>query len=108
MTPKQLYIEYRSRGRKVPNFVKEYMETGGFDASFLSSKDLEDLELFGNFNEFNEGGSHESNPAGGVHIGPTARVEEGETSIDINDGKFIFSDRITTAGDFLKSVPKDK
>lgn len=83
------------------------MDTGGFDTSFLSSTDLENLTEFGmSFNEFNEGNTHEANPNGGVDIGPTARVEEGETSIDMPEGKFIFSDRITTAGDFLKPLPK--
>ena len=51
------------------------------------------------FNEFNEGGSHESNPHGGVPMGtgPNGKmntVEENETSYDFEDGKYIFSARL--------------
>jgi hypothetical protein len=52
------------------------------------------------FNQFNTGGSHESSPLGGIPLGVGSNgkpnlVEENETSFDFEDGKYIFSDRIT-------------
>ncbi len=53
----------------------------------------------GEFNQFNEGGSHESNPHGGIPMGQGLNgkpntVEEDETSFDFEDGKYIFSARL--------------
>lgn len=52
------------------------------------------------FNVINKGGTHEQNPNGGVPHGIGANgqqntVEEGETSFDFGDDKFIFSNRVT-------------
>lgn len=49
--------------------------------------------------EYNEGGSHESNPYGGIPQGMGSNgkmntVEEGETSFKLKNGKFVFSDRL--------------
>ena len=60
------------------------------------------------FNEFNEGGSHEINPLGGIPVGNNASVEQGETSINTNTGKFIFSDRIDTLGNIFQPLPDSK
>ena len=54
----------------------------------------------GNLNSFNVGGLHETNPNGGIPLGVGQNqkqntVEQGETSVDINGKKFIFSNRIT-------------
>jgi len=51
------------------------------------------------FNSFNVGGSHESNPNGGIPLGignngKPNTVEQGEASYNFKDGKFIFSNRI--------------
>ncbi len=56
------------------------------------------------FNEFNEGGSHEQNksfngiPMGTDNQGKLNTVEQNETSFDFEDGKYIFSDRLLTNG----------
>lgn len=99
MTPEKLIIDYVSKGRRVPEFAKILASGGYVDYSRLSASELEDLSEF-NFNnpeginEFNEGGKHEENLNGGVQLGPNARVEEGETSVKLQNGSFIFSDRL--------------
>lgn len=52
------------------------------------------------FNAFNEGGLHEENPIGGVpqgmgENGKLNTVEEGEASFNFEDGKYIFSNRLS-------------
>lgn len=60
---------------------------GGVDGgNYLSPNDV---------NSFETGGSHESNPHGGIPQGPNATVEQGEVSLELADGKYIFSDRLT-------------
>lgn len=45
--------------------------------------------------EFNNGGSHEANPLGGIPQGPDALVEEGELKLDLPSGEqFIVSPKI--------------
>ena len=51
------------------------------------------------FTEFNEGGTHEENPHGGIPMGIGSNgipntVEEGETSFSFKEGKYIFSNRL--------------
>ena len=53
----------------------------------------------GKFNSFKNGGTHEQNPHGGIPLGTGSNgkmntVEEGETSFEFKEGKFIFSNRI--------------
>jgi len=43
---------------------------------------------------FDEGGTHEQNPHGGLPIGNGNTVEEGETKFKFNDGDYVFSNRI--------------
>ncbi len=57
-------------------------------------------------NEFNEGGKHSQNPLGGIPqgIGSNGKpnlVEQGETSFDSKNGKYIFSDSLET-NDIMK------
>lgn len=52
------------------------------------------------FNKFNKGGSHESNKYGGIPMNKSSNgkmntVEQDETSFDFDDGKYIFSDRLS-------------
>ena len=54
-------------------------------------------------NEYNAGGRHEQNPYGGIPQGVGSNgkmntVEQGETSFELSQGKFIFSDRLNTSG----------
>lgn len=56
-------------------------------------------EPFANFNQYNVGGLHETNPYGGIPVGMGSNglpntVEQGETSFDFDDGTYIFSDRL--------------
>lgn len=51
-----------------------------------------------NLNSFEEGGTHEQNPHGGIPMGigqngKMNTVEQGEASYDFEDGKYIFSNR---------------
>jgi hypothetical protein len=48
-------------------------------------------------NHFEEGGSHEANPFGGIPYGQGKSVEEDEMSYNLKGGKFIFSNRIKYA-----------
>ncbi|AGO48959.1 tail protein [Cellulophaga phage phi14:2] len=61
------------------------------------------------FNEFNEGGKHETNSLGGIPQGVGANgkmntVEEDETSMTTDNGKFIFSHRLGVKGDINQYV----
>ena len=64
-------------------------------------------------NSYKNGGTHETNPYGGIPLG-NATVEEGETAVNLPDKKYIFSDRIDVMdSDILKdfnlpSYLKDK
>ena len=59
------------------------------------------MEQDNQMNEFNEGGTHEQNPNGGVpqgtgDNGKQNTVEEGETKVKIGEDDYIFSARIST------------
>jgi len=65
-----------------------------------------------NVNTFGNGGSHESNPLGGIPMGMGSNgkqnsVEQGETSFNLKDGKYIFSNRISLDGKVQSSSPTD-
>lgn len=109
---------YRSLGMPVPSDLLSIIDNNGIDIQkdyiqpqitipkAMGGKSVNpNLYNQDQFNEFNEGGSHESNPNGGVPIGNNSTVEEGETSINTKDGQFIFSDRIDTLGNVLKPLP---
>lgn len=74
------------------DFIENYLKT-------MNTKGTKENAEGGKFNSFNEGGTHEQNPHGGIPLGfdqegTMNTVEEGETSYDFKDGKYIFSDRI--------------
>lgn len=79
-------------------FIQDYLDNMNQQAFGGPTNNYEhggDMEL----NEFNNGGTHEENPLGGIPQGMGANgkmntVEEGETSFDFDDGKYIFSDRL--------------
>lgn len=56
----------------------------------------------GTLNQFNEGGTHEQNPNGGIPQGPNATVEQGETSTKTPNGKYIYSNRLYINEDLVK------
>jgi hypothetical protein len=69
----------------------------------LNQTGLRDKRL----NSYGTGGSHETNPHGGVPIGlsPNGKmntVEQGETSYKKGKGRYIFSDRLLISGKRLK------
>lgn len=60
-------------------------------------------------NVFREGGSHAVNPIGGIPQGIGANgkpnlVEEGETAFDLQNGKYIFSDRLSLDNQMQNSL----
>lgn len=73
------------------NYAVNPAQLGYAYGGFLDSSDL---------NTFNEGGTHEANPYGGIPFGMGSNgkmntVEEGEVSVDIDrDTKYIFSNRL--------------
>lgn len=69
------------------------------DNQFASGGQLNSNINQSEFNQFNEGGSHQQNPHGGIPMGtgPNGKmntVEQGETSYEFEDGKYIFSTRL--------------
>jgi len=52
----------------------------------------------GQLTHFNEGGSHEQNPNGGIPLGNNASVEQGETK----KGNYVYSDRLYINEDLVK------
>lgn len=56
-----------------------------------------------NLNYFNNGGSHETNPYGGIPMGMGSNgkmntVEQGETTFNLPNGKYVFSNRLGFGG----------
>lgn len=50
--------------------------------------------------QFDGGGTHEQNSLGGIPIGGNNSVEANETKYTFDDGDYIFSNRISTSGEF--------
>jgi hypothetical protein len=68
---------------------------------------LNSQEYVGEFNEFNEGGLHSENPHGGIpqgvgENGKLNTVEQGESSYEFKEGKYIFSNRLKLDGSGYK------
>jgi hypothetical protein len=62
-----------------------------------------DTQMVVTLHDFNEGGTHEQNPLGGIPQGQSQdgqmnTVEQGETKM----GSFIYSDRISLNPDMIK------
>lgn len=82
------------------DFIQEYLNQIKSTNENAMGGNLNFPDMSGNpFNEFNEGGTHEQNPHGGVPQGLGSNgkmntVEEGETSFNFEEGKYIFSNRI--------------
>lgn len=66
----------------------------------------------GSLNTFNVGGTHETNPLGGIPVGVGSngkvnKVEQGESSYKFSDGiDYIFSNRLGTDGS--RAIPREK
>ena len=63
------------------------------------------------FNEFNSGGSHESNPYNGIPMGTGTNgkintTEQNESSFNFEDGKYIFSARLDLNGKKITNIIK--
>lgn len=96
--------EFQSSVFESPTFVKNTFADGGDLNNYIKSKYKDK-----NLNSFNTGGLHEQNPYGGIPQGMGSNgkrntVEQGETSFNLPQGKFIFSDRINTKGDVNQFV----
>lgn len=79
--------------------IDSNLNSGGIYAAYGGSLNSSS-NIQTKFNSFDEGGTHEQNPLGGIPqgVGENGKpnfVEQGETSYKFKDGtKFIFSDRI--------------
>tara|TARA_R110000850_G_scaffold84920_2_gene182270 strand:- start:22612 stop:24294 length:1683 start_codon:yes stop_codon:yes gene_type:complete len=89
------------------DFLSKRIETlksqGSPQAQQSQPNEENEMANGGMLNEFKGGGTHEQNPMGGIPQGMGANgkpntVEHDETSYDFPEGKFIFSNRITTDG----------
>jgi len=78
-----------------PN-AKAAIQTAGSIGGMMGGAGLLNFAMGGNtqLSEINNGGTHEQNPNGGVPMGQTASVEQGETKWE----DYIFSDRIKVPG----------
>jgi hypothetical protein len=79
--------------KPIPNFM-DYLNTAALGGMFNSSNQDKNL------NEFNGGGTHFENPLGGIpqgigNNGKQNTVEEDETSFELKNGKYVFSNRLT-------------
>lgn len=76
----------------VPGVANPYMlALGGLSQANVGSENR--------LTEYEGGGTHEQNPLGGIPIGADQQgtpntVEEGESSFNFEDGKYIFSNRL--------------
>jgi len=80
-----------------PYSLKDSLRNESAQGGPLSGSRMFDPES--NIEEFNQGGTHEQNPNGGIQVGIGANgkpdtVEQGETAVIINGRKFIFSARV--------------
>lgn len=114
----QLMGQVQGQFNKEPEIVQQSndIDLTGLNQSFSTNYSVNPLtnnNAYGGFvdstnvNVFNEGGTHENNPYGGVPIGmgPNGKmntVEEGEVSIDLDGEKYIFSDRLNFGEDVEK------
>lgn len=60
-----------------------------------------------NVNNFDAGGSHETNPYGGIPYGQGKTVQQGESSFNFQDGTFVFSDNISMGGQVIHMDDKN-
>ena len=84
---------------KPPEYQPQIYPQENPDNQFGKGGSLNSNNNQSEFNQFNEGGSHESNPHGGIPMGQGQNgkpntVEQGESSYDFEDGKYIFSARL--------------
>lgn len=85
-------------------WIENYLNSNEFQLGGPMMSNNDEKELI----SYDSGGSHETNPYGGIPqgIGKNGKmntVEEGETSFELKNGKFIFSDRL---GFYDKSIEK--
>jgi hypothetical protein len=72
---------------------------GGYLRYYANGGKLSPSLYLNQFNAFNTGGLHETNPLGGIpqgmgQNGQMNTVEQGEASYNFDDGKYIFSNRL--------------
>lgn len=92
-------VQPNAKKESYSDFISKYISENAnrfAQGGSLRNKNENKLE---SFNSFDNGGTHEQNPHGGIPIGFDPQgimntVEEGETSYEFSDGKYIFSNRI--------------
>jgi len=75
---------------KRANFAKNFAHANG---GIISSTGIGESPL-DFLTEYKNGGTHETNPYGGIPVGQKARVEEGEYRFDDEGESYIFSNRL--------------
>lgn len=63
------------------------------DLNYANGGLMDNLENNPDITKYKNGGTHESNPLGGIPIGNKGLVEEGEYKVKFDDGDFIFTNR---------------
>jgi hypothetical protein len=84
--------------------LQPYDETGGAVDSYSGSMGNRQYANGGQLTTYDNGGTHEQNPNGGIAVGNNATVEQGETK----SGDFVYSDRLKINKRLAKefSLPK--
>lgn len=67
--------------------------TGSFSQPKANGGFMENVSKNPDVTYFANGGTHESNPLGGIPQGPNANVESGEFKVKLGKDEYIFSDR---------------
>jgi len=98
------FTKYNQKEREDKNIFTVDFSKGGTLNDYIKQKFNNK-----NLNSFNTGGLHEQNPYGGIpqgkgNNGKLNTVEQGETSFNLPQGKFIFSNRIDTKGNINQFV----
>lgn len=90
----------RKRAIFAQNAAKWKHDLGGVLSTYANGGKLPPSAYLNQSNVFGEGGTHEQNPNGGIPQGMGANgrmntVEQGEVSYTFEDGKYIFSNRLS-------------
>ena len=113
MRQQQLLAMPTPQGGLVPGVVNPYQIGMQALGGPLGNSYMNPFAMGGNMNQletYDSGGTHEENPLGGIPVGMSAdgglnTVEEGESSFNFPDGKYIYSDRLVLDDATLFGLP---
>ncbi len=93
----QEFANKKNRGVNFKNYTpKKEIYSGSIDTT-PTFKPIKKYAMGGDLTQINEGGTHSQNPLGGVPMGQSNSVEQGETK----QNNFIYSDRIVLNKDII-------